>query len=123
MSPTAPRSPASSTSSSSASSTTSASSDATEAARARQRAVWAAGDFARIGENMQLVAELICDSADVRPGERVLDVACGAGNVALAAARRYAEVVGVDLVFELVARARAGLDLPRPHAEQKVAAE
>lgn len=47
----------------------------------------------------------MCEVVDVRAGESVLDVACGNGNAALAASRRFAEVTGVDYVPELLAHA------------------
>jgi ubiquinone/menaquinone biosynthesis C-methylase UbiE len=72
-----------------------------------QQKVWSEGDFGRIGSLIALVAEQLCESADLRPGERVLDVACGHGNVALAAARRTWEpVVGLDYVPALLERGR-----------------
>ncbi|HEX8859502.1 MAG TPA: class I SAM-dependent methyltransferase [Actinomycetes bacterium] len=43
-----------------------------------------------------LTSELLCESVDLRAGERVLDVGCGSGNAALAAARRFCRVIGVD---------------------------
>jgi SAM-dependent methyltransferase len=52
------------------------------------------------------VAEALCTAANPRPGERVLDVACGTGNVALAAARRFCSVVGIDFVPHVLQRAR-----------------
>jgi ubiquinone/menaquinone biosynthesis C-methylase UbiE len=42
----------------------------------------------------------------VRAGQRVLDVACGQGNAALAAARRFAEATGVDYAANLLAQGR-----------------
>lgn len=45
-------------------------------------------------------------AADPRPGSRVLDVACGTGNAALVAARRFCEVTGLDFVPEFLERAR-----------------
>jgi SAM-dependent methyltransferase len=59
-------------------------------------ASWPAGDHAAVGARTLLAAELLCESVDLRAGERVLDVACGSGNAALAAARRCCRVVGVD---------------------------
>lgn len=44
--------------------------------------------------------------ARVGPGQRVLDVGCGTGVVALAAARAGARATGIDLTPELIARAR-----------------
>jgi ubiquinone/menaquinone biosynthesis C-methylase UbiE len=43
---------------------------------------------------------------DVLPGDRVLDVACGSGNTAIAAARYFAEVTGIDFVPALLERGR-----------------
>src|SRR5205085_2469582 len=54
-----------------------------------------------------IVGETLCEAVDLRPGERVLDVATGNGNAALAAARRYAEVTGIDYVPTLLERGRA----------------
>jgi SAM-dependent methyltransferase len=72
-----------------------------------QQKVWSEGDFARIGSTIVLVAEQLCESAGVRAGERALDVACGHGNVALAAARRtWVPVVGLDYVPALLERGR-----------------
>lgn len=69
---------------------------------ARQQYVWSEGDFARIGVMAVIVGELLCEAVDVLPGERVLDVAAGSGNTALAAARRWAEVTASDFVPHLL---------------------
>jgi ubiquinone/menaquinone biosynthesis C-methylase UbiE len=76
------------------------------AVKARQREVWASGDFAVIGTTLQLVGETLCEAADLRAGSRVLDVACGNGNAALAAAHRFCKVVGLDYVPALLQRGR-----------------
>lgn len=73
------------------------------ALRSRQQAAWAAGDYGVVGTTLSPVGERLCDAAIVRGGERVLDVACGNGNTAVAAARRSADVVAVDYVHALVA--------------------
>ena len=59
--------------------------------------MWAAIDYTAIGTRETLVSELLARAIDVRPGERVLDIATGTGNTALAAARRAAVVTGCDL--------------------------
>ena len=64
------------------------------------------GDYSAVGARLLLTAELLCEAVDLRAGERVLDVACGNGNAALAAARRFCQVVGVDYVPALLDRAR-----------------
>jgi SAM-dependent methyltransferase len=71
-----------------------------------QQKTWATGDFSRIGVSQVLVGELLCDAIALHAGERVLDIATGAGNTALAAARRAAEVTGVDFVPALLERGR-----------------
>ena len=76
------------------------------AIKARQRTVWASGDFSVIGTTLQVVGETLCEAADLRAGSRVLDVACGNGNASLAAARRFCEVTGLDFVPELLERGR-----------------
>lgn len=72
------------------------------AVTARQQQVWSAGDFARIGATQVLIGEHLCEAVDIHPGERVLDVAAGSGNAALAAARRFAEVTATDFVPHLL---------------------
>jgi len=65
------------------------------------------GDAA-IGTRTLLIGELLCESVDLHAGERVLDVPCGSGSAALAAARRFCRVVGVDVPERLEpARRRA----------------
>lgn len=76
------------------------------AVKAKQQAMWASGDFAVIGNTLQIVGETLCEAADLQAGSRVLDVACGNGNATLAAAHRFCRVVGLDYVPSLLARAR-----------------
>lgn len=57
------------------------------AVKQRQRLASASGDFAVVASRMVLVAEHLCDTADLHAGWRVLDVAIGSGNAAIAAAR------------------------------------
>lgn len=72
----------------------------------RQQRMWATGDFSMVATPTMIVGERLCESIDLRAGERVLDVATGSGNTALAAARRYCDVVGIDFVPALLDRAR-----------------
>ena len=76
------------------------------AVKAGQRKTWSAGDFARVALAVYPVSELLMESAEVIPGEQVLDVACGSGNTAIAAARRFGDVTGVDYVPALLEHAR-----------------
>jgi SAM-dependent methyltransferase len=71
-----------------------------------QRAGWETGDYPRVGNTLQIMAEHLLEAADVRSGQRVLDVACGQGNAAIAAARRFAEATGVDYATNLLAQGR-----------------
>ncbi len=77
-----------------------------EGIKQRQQATWASGDYAVIGTSLQIVGESLCETVDVAAGSRVLDVAAGNGNAALAAARRGCEVIAADYVPELLDRAR-----------------
>lgn len=70
--------------------------------KVRQRAMWAAGDYATLSEHIRDVGERVVARAGVDGGMRVLDVACGTGNAAIPAARAGAEVTGLDLVPELL---------------------
>ena len=74
---------------------------------ARQQTAWATGDYSVVAARIQVISELLCDAADLRAGSRVLDVAGGSGNTALAAARTGARVVSLDYVPSLLERARA----------------
>jgi len=77
------------------------------AIKQRQQATWASGDYAIIGVTLQIVGESLAEAADIRSGERVLDVAAGNGNVTLAAARRFAAVTSTDYVPALLDKGRA----------------
>jgi ubiquinone/menaquinone biosynthesis C-methylase UbiE len=76
------------------------------ALKVRQRAAWSSGDYAVVGTTLQIVGEELCEALDLRAEQKVLDVAAGNGNVALAAARRWCDVTATDYVPELLARAR-----------------
>ena len=76
------------------------------AIKQRQQATWASGDFAVIGTTLQIVGESLAEAADIRAGERVLDVAAGNGNATLAAARRFAHVTSTDYVSTLLDKGR-----------------
>lgn len=77
-----------------------------EAVKDRQRTGWETGDYPRVGNTLTIMAEELVEAADVRAGERVLDVACGQGNAALAAARRFAVATGVDYARNLLDQGR-----------------
>jgi ubiquinone/menaquinone biosynthesis C-methylase UbiE len=77
-----------------------------EAVKARQQGAWSSGDYAVVGTTLQIVGEDLCEALDIRSGQKVLDVAAGNGNVSLAAARRWCDVVATDYVPALLERAR-----------------
>jgi SAM-dependent methyltransferase len=90
--------------------------------KARQQEVWSSGDHATVDTLLQIVGEELCESLDLRAGQKVLDVAAGNGNVSLAAARRWCEVTSTDYVPGLLKRARERaaaerLDIDFRHAD------
>jgi SAM-dependent methyltransferase len=72
----------------------------------RMRGTWMAGDFGQIARFSANSAEEFVERLRIQPGMRVLDVACGTGNLAIPAARRGAHVTGVDIAPNLIAQAR-----------------
>jgi ubiquinone/menaquinone biosynthesis C-methylase UbiE len=78
-------------------------------AKARSRAAWAGGDYDRVADLLWDAGEGLVRHVGVRPGEDVLDVACGTGNSAICAAQAGGLVVGLDLTPEL-------FDAGRPRA-------
>lgn len=76
------------------------------ALKTRQHAAWSSGDYAIVGTTLQIVGEELCEALEIRPGWKVLDVAAGNGNVTLAAARRWCDVVSTDYVPALLERGR-----------------
>jgi ubiquinone/menaquinone biosynthesis C-methylase UbiE len=75
--------------------------------KARQRATWEAGDYAMVAEGIADVGELVAARAAIEPGVSVLDLACGTGNAAIAAARAGGRVTGLDLAPKLLEQGRA----------------
>jgi SAM-dependent methyltransferase len=69
--------------------------------------MWMAGDFGQIARHIETGAEEFIARLELKPGERLLDVACGSGNLALPAARAGAIVTGVDIATNLLEQARA----------------
>jgi SAM-dependent methyltransferase len=66
------------------------------------QALWEKGDFTRIAASMRESGEAVVASLGVTPGLKVLDLGCGDGTTALPAARRGADVLGVDIARNLV---------------------
>ena len=103
--------------------TTAQASDPVAALKLAHRATWAAGDYPAVAQHIaEHPVRAALTAAQVRPGTRLLDVATGSGNVALIAAKERAQVVGLDLVPELLdaAHSRAlaeGLDVEWVHGD------
>src|SRR5271154_7619309 len=77
------------------------------ALKARQQGAWSSGDYAVVGTTLQIVGEQLCEALDLRAGQKVLDVAAGNGNVSLAAAHRWCDVISTDYVSSLLEGGRA----------------
>lgn len=82
----------------------------------RMRSTWMAGDFGQIARYIETCAAEFVARLDLKLGMRVLDVACGTGNLALPAARAGARVSGLDIAPNLLEQARIraaseGLDI------------
>jgi len=81
-----------------------------------QAALWSGATYERIAATFAPVHELVVRKLEIGPGDRVLDLACGTGGVALVAARAGAEVVGLDISADQLEKARraageAGLEI------------
>jgi SAM-dependent methyltransferase len=86
------------------------------AIKTKQKSTWESGDFGEIAHSIQNFAEEFMDRLTMRRGMRVLDVACGTGNLAVIAAKCGCDVSGIDIASNLIAQARAraareGLDI------------
>ena len=66
------------------------------------KSLWEKGDFTRIAESMRESGEALVQTLGVTDGLQVLDVGCGDGTTAVPAAKRGADVLGVDIARNLV---------------------
>lgn len=78
-----------------------------ETLKGRLRGMWIAGDFGEIAKTIENGAAEFIERLDLKPGTRVLDVACGTGNTAIPAAKKGADVIGIDIAPNLIDQARA----------------
>jgi ubiquinone/menaquinone biosynthesis C-methylase UbiE len=78
----------------------------------RLRKTWMAGNYDYFSRYMEPSARQLLAPLSIKRGTRVLDVACGSGQLALVAARMGAKVTGVDIAPNLIdaARGRAEAD-------------
>ncbi|GAC00951.1 putative methyltransferase [Gordonia namibiensis NBRC 108229] len=70
--------------------------------KAKHRKLWAAGDYPAVADLIAPLGRRLVDALHIQTGEKVLDVAAGAGNVAVPAARAGGHVVATDLTPELL---------------------
>lgn len=78
-----------------------------ETLKTRLKSMWMAGDFGQIAKQIQASADQFISRLALKPGDQVLDVACGTGNTAIPAARAGATVTGSDIATNLLEQARA----------------
>lgn len=83
-----------------------------DALKTRLKTTWESGDYGQFAKYLETGALEFLSRIPINPGERVLDLACGAGQIAFAMARAGASVVGVDIAANLIeqAQARAGAE-------------
>src|SRR6185503_15180231 len=77
-----------------------------QALRCRCKAVWESGDFGLLAKYNEPAASEFMARLPLRPGQRVLDLACGTGNLAMLAARAGCVTSGLDIATNLIAQAR-----------------
>lgn len=76
------------------------------AIKAKQKATWESGDFGQIAQSIENFAEEFMGRQPLYAGMRVLDVACGTGNLAMVAAKQGCLVNGIDIASNLLVQAR-----------------
>ncbi len=81
------------------------------------KATWMSGDFDRIAQIIAAGGAEFIARLQLRPGARLLDVACGTGNLALPAARAGARVTGIDIAPNLLETARARAEAEGAHIQ------
>jgi SAM-dependent methyltransferase len=74
--------------------------------KSRMKETWMAGDFGQIANFTAPEAENFVARIGIRPGAKVLDVACGTGNTAIPAAKAGASVTGVDIARNSLEQAK-----------------
>lgn len=77
------------------------------ALKTRLKTTWESGDYGVFAKYLEKGALEFFNRLDIRPDTRLLDVACGAGQLTIPAARKGIQVTGLDLAANLVQQARA----------------
>jgi SAM-dependent methyltransferase len=78
-----------------------------EVLKGRMKATWMSGDYGRFATYLEPGALEILAQMQIATGTKMLDVGCGAGQVAIPAARAGVDVTGVDIATNLIEHARA----------------
>ena len=78
-----------------------------EALKARLKATWMSGDYGHFATYLEAGALDFLSRIQIEPGARVLDVACGTGQISIPMSRAGAKVTGVDIATNLIEQARA----------------
>lgn len=77
-----------------------------DALKARLKATWMSGDYGHFARYLEPGALQFFDRLELAPGKRLLDIACGAGQLSLPAARKGMQVTGIDIADNLIEQAR-----------------
>ena len=77
-----------------------------QALKTRLKATWMSGDYGHFAQYLEPGALEFLDRLAIEPGTRMLDVGCGAGQIAIPAARAGVQVTGVDIATNLIEQAR-----------------
>ena len=83
-----------------------ADSEEMQALKTRLKATWMAGDYSHFAQYLEPGALAFLERLAIAPGTRMLDLGCGAGQIAIPAARAGVKVTGIDIATNLIARAR-----------------
>jgi len=78
-----------------------------ETLKTRLKATWMSGDYAHFAKPMEPGALEFLERIAIPPGTEMLDVGCGAGQIAIPAARAGVRVTGVDIAANSIEEARA----------------
>ncbi|MDA0737994.1 MAG: class I SAM-dependent methyltransferase [Nitrospirae bacterium] len=78
-----------------------------DAVKSKMKSTWEAGDYGTFAKYMEPGAIEVLTSWNIQPGEKMLDVGCGAGQTAIPAARNGVKVTGVDIAANWIEQARA----------------
>lgn len=78
-----------------------------EGLKARIKSIWTAGDYPQVARITQRMADEFIDRRQLKPNARMLDVACGNGNLCIPAAKLGAAVTGIDIAPNLLDEARS----------------